>query len=152
MVISSAMVWLLVGLLLILTELLATSVIAVFLGLGALAVAISLHLEWVEGLAGQLWIFSSVSLLSLVLARKKLKQFFVGRSYKEQTTSHFLPKNIGARVKVLEDFAQGSGRVELNGVHWQAYSDEPLLAGQIAYITHNDGILLYLSQEQKKSS
>ena len=50
----NAIVWIVVGILLILSELLATSVVAVFIGLGALATGILLWLGLIDSLAWQL--------------------------------------------------------------------------------------------------
>lgn len=145
MVISSASLWLIAGIALILSELLATSVIAVFFGLGALAVAAGLYLGIIASLTSQFWVFSLVSLACLLVARKKLKSIFVGASQGKQANNQIAQLNLGQRVKVLEDFTQGQGRVELNGAHWTATSQEPLAKGQVAYILNNDGILLHLS-------
>lgn len=148
MIISSAIVWLVVGITLLLTELLATSVVAVFLGLGALAVAAALYVGLIVTPASQLWLFSLVSVVSLLIARKKLKQLFVGVSHTKHQPSNFLPESLGQTVVVLADFQQGRGRVELNGVHWSAVSQDELHQGQLAYIVQNDGILLHLSAKQ----
>src|SRR5690606_15445128 len=119
-------IWIALGLLLILSELMATSVVAVFLGLGALVTGIFLHLGWVNSLSVQLMLFSGTSLLTLLLARRRLKNIFVGQTLTPQQHSAFFTQSIGERVTVTQDFEKGAGRVELNGVHWDAYSNEPL--------------------------
>jgi len=142
------LVWIILGISLILSELVATSIIAVFLGLGALATGTLLYLEIINSLPLQLLVFSAVSLLSLMLARRRLKALFVGDTIKKNQHSDFLQQAIGQRAKVVTSFEQGTGRVELNGVQWTAYSEEALNPGDTAWITHNEGIALYVTSKK----
>jgi len=141
------LIWIALGLLLILSELLATSIVAVFLGLGALAAGIALQLGLADTLTAQLVIFSLVSLTTLLLARRKLQLWFVGETRNKRNSNRHFQQEIGQRVEVLEDFVQGAGRVSLNGVHWDAYSEDELKKGDIAWITANRGIQLYVTQQ-----
>jgi membrane protein implicated in regulation of membrane protease activity len=141
------LIWIALGLLLILSELLATSIIAVFLGLGALAAGIALQLGWADGLTAQLVIFSLVSLITLLLARRKLKLWFVGETRNAKNSNQHFQQEIGQRVEVTEDFVKGAGRVSLNGVHWDAYSEDKLKKGDIAWVTANRGIQLFVTQQ-----
>lgn len=149
---TPALIWIILGIFLILSELIATSIVAVFLGLGALATGALLYLGTINSLAIQLWVFSGISLLSLLIARRRLKQFFVGGTIKKNQQSDFLQEAIGQRVKVVTSFNQGAGRVELNGVQWTAYSEEVLSQGDTAWITHNEGIELYVASKKTGSS
>lgn len=142
---TPALVWVILGLFLILTELVATSIIAVFLGLGALATGSLLYLGLIEALTLQFLAFSAISLLSLLIARRRLKAFFVGKTIQKNQPSNFLQQAIGQRVEVVASFEQGVGRVKLNGVQWTAYSDEALTKGDTAWITHNESIALYVA-------
>ncbi|MBE0506227.1 MAG: NfeD family protein [Marinospirillum sp.] len=130
----------------------ATSIVAVFLGLGALVTGIFLYLGWIDSLAVQLLLFSGSSLLALLLARRKLKTLFVGSTLDPHKHSDFFTQEIGQRVVVTSDFVKGAGRVELNGVHWDAYSNEPLKKGDVAWITHNQGIELYVASHHTETS
>lgn len=142
---TPALVWMLLGMLLILSELLATSVIAVFLGLGALATSFLLYWGWIEDLSWQFVVFSGVSLLTLLVARRRLQALFVGRTLRNNQPSEFLQQALGKRVEVVTTFQQGKGRVRLNGVDWTAYSDEDLVAGSVAWVSYNQGIDLYVT-------
>ncbi|MFK7161295.1 NfeD family protein [Marinospirillum sp. MEB164] len=143
--------WIVFGLFLILTELLATSIVAVFLGLGALITGLLLHLGWIESSAMQMLVFGSSSLALLLIARKKLKRYFVGETRSEKKNTLHFQQEIGQRVTVVTDFQQGSGRVSLNGVHWHGLSDEDLKAGEVAWVVRNQGIELYLSRTPPSS-
>ena len=142
---TPSLVWIILGIFLILSELVATSIVAVFLGLGALATGALLYLGIINSLTLQLLVFSGISLLSLVIARRRLKTLFVGDTIQKNQHSDFLQQAIGQRVKVVTSFEQGAGRVELNGVQWTAYSEEALSSGDTAWITHNEGIALYVT-------
>lgn len=139
------LIWIAIGILLILSELLATSILAVFIGLGALLTGIVLYLGWIESPSTQLLVFSAFSLLSLLLARRKLKAMFVGNV--RNLKSNGVQQEIGQRVIVVSDFSDGTGRVELNGVHWDAFSKDALKKGDVAWVTHNQGIELYVARQ-----
>jgi len=145
---TPSLVWIILGIFLILSELVATSIVAVFLGLGALATGALLYLGIINSLTLQLLVFSGISLLSLVIARRRLKTLFVGDTIQKNQHSDFLQQAIGQRVKVVTSFEQGAGRVELNGVQWTAYSEEALSSGDTAWITHNEGIALYVTRKK----
>jgi inner membrane protein len=145
---SSAIIWLLVGILLILSELLATSIVAVFLGLGAIVTGLLLHFGVIESLAVQYMVFGSVSLLTLLMARGRFKRWFRGFiADKGEQRSQF-QRDIGERVTVIADFEQGAGRVSLNGVAWSALSDDALKAGEVAWVVANEGIRLTVARQQ----
>lgn len=144
----NALVWIVVGILLILSELLATSVVAVFIGLGALATGIGLWLGLIDSLAWQLLVFSLVSLGTLVLARKRLKAWFGGYTTEQGDNHSAFRQDLGERVTVESDFNQGAGRVILNGVAWDALSDDDLKAGDVAWVVANEGIRLTVSRQR----
>jgi membrane-bound serine protease (ClpP class) len=54
---------------------------------------------------------------------------------------------LGAEVEVLDSF-EGTGKVLMAGERWQAYSDEPLMPGQIAIVTEIDGLRLKVVARQ----
>lgn len=144
----NAIVWIVVGILLILSELLATSVVAVFIGLGALVTGILLWLGWIDSLTWQLLTFSIVSLGSLVLARRRLKAWFGGFTTDQGESHSAFRQDLGERVTVEQDFNQGAGRVILNGVAWDALSDDDLKAGDVAWVVANEGIRLTVSRQR----
>lgn len=144
----NAIVWIVIGILLILSELLATSVVAVFIGLGALVTGILLWLGWIDSLTWQLLSFSIISLGSLVLARRRLKAWFGGFITDQGESHSAFRQDLGERVTVEHDFNQGAGRVILNGVAWDALSDDDLKAGDVAWVVANEGIRLTVSRQR----
>ncbi|HEY7885513.1 MAG TPA: NfeD family protein [Cellvibrionaceae bacterium] len=145
---SEAIVWLIIGIFLILTELLATSIVAVFLGIGALATALLLQLGIIEARTSQYMVFAIVSLASLLLARKQFKRWFVGFTASKGESKSQFQHDIGNRVTVIADFLQGQGRVTLNGVSWDAQSDDELKTGEVAWVIANEGIHLIVSRQK----
>lgn len=148
----SPVLWLITGVLLILSELLATGVIAVFMGLGAIMTALFLQLGWIESAMAQVLLFSGVSLVTLLLARNKLKDIFLGKSLRLGEPSAVVQQAIGQRVTVVTRFEQGAGRVLLNGVQWNAFSEDALDEGDIAWVVRNSGIELHVSKTKPATS
>jgi len=144
----TAVVWIIVGIVLILSELLATSIIAVFIGIGAIVTGILLWAGIIESLTWQMLVFGVVSLSTLLLARKRLKGIFLGDSVDQGAGSMDFQKDIGERVTVQTDFQQGAGRVVLNGVAWNALSDDDLKVGDVAWVVANEGIQLTVSRNK----
>lgn len=145
---SVALVWIIIGVLLILSELLLTSVIAVFLGIGAIVTGLLLNWGLIDGAASQFAVFGIISLVMLLLARGRIKQWFMGYTAGDDEGKPNFQKDIGSRVTVVNDFVNGSGRVTLNGVRWSAFSEDELKAGETAWVIANEGIQLTVSRTQ----
>ncbi|RUO44157.1 peptidase [Aliidiomarina taiwanensis] len=145
---SAGIIWIIVGIFLILTELLATSVIAVFIGIGAITTGILLQLGVITSQSAQYLVFGGVSLATLLLARKHLQNWFVGFTSDTASSPQIFQKSLGDRVEVQSTFVHGRGRVVLNGVQWDASSEDPLEKGDVAWVIKNDGITLIVSRNQ----
>jgi membrane protein implicated in regulation of membrane protease activity len=115
--------WLLLGLVLLLLELLTPSgFYLLFFGLGALAVGMLCLWE----LLGPAWIqwlsFSGLSLVTLLLFRDALLKRFRGRSGDQDAN-----KLVGETARALETIpVDGLGRAELRGTTWQARNVGPV--------------------------
>lgn len=147
-----AFIWIILGILLILSELLATSIIAVFIGIGALVTGLALWAGLIDALAWQLLLFGLVSLGSLVLARGRMKSWFGGFTADRGQGGTAFREDLGERVTVADDFDQGAGRVLLNGVAWDALSEDDLKAGEVAWVVANEGIRLSVSRQRPDRS
>lgn len=145
---SIALIWILVGVLLILSELLLTSVVAVFLGIGALVTGLLLHWGLIDQLSIQFAVFGIVSLVSLVFARGRIKQWFRGYTADSDESKPNFQRDIGARVTVVKAFKHGAGRVSLNGVQWDAFSEDDLQVGDTAWVVANEGIQLTVQKQR----
>ena len=147
MMFSSYAFWLVLGLILAISELFATSIIAIFFGIGALIVGLLTLLGVVETLPMQLLLFSLISLAALFALRRRFQRWFKG-TVSDRASGDLAGGHAGARVRVLSDFVAGAGQVQLNGAKWDAESAEPLKAGQTAWVVGNRGILLRVSATQ----
>lgn len=145
MLITSFAFWILLGIALLLSELFLPGLIAAFFGIGALAVGILTALGVIETLPMQLAVFSVISLLSLFTLRHHFRRWLMGSETDPAGGDMNNAGLIGSRVQVLTDFVQGSGDVQLHGAKWDAESDEPLKAGDAAWVVRHRGILLIVS-------
>lgn len=145
---SLALIWILIGIILILSELLLTSVVAVFLGIGAIVTGLLLHWAVIDYIAIQFAIFGIVSGLSLMLARGRIKHWFTGYTADQDEGKPNFQRDIGARVTVVKEFKHGAGRVSLNGVQWDAFSEDDLLVGDTAWVVANEGIQLTVQKQR----
>lgn len=143
---SATLLWIMLGIILIISELLMTSVVAVFFGIAAIVVGVLLQLGLIESVTTQFTVFGVVSLSSLFLARGKFKRWFKGYTADKSTGQADFQHDIGARGVVVDDFVQGSGRITLNGVRWTAFSDEDLKSGDVVWVSSNNGIELTVSR------
>ncbi|MBX9586077.1 MAG: NfeD family protein [Gammaproteobacteria bacterium] len=138
--ISPILVWFLLGLLLLLTELVTPNFIMVFFGIGAWVVSLLGLMGFVPNLDAQLAIFISVSILSLVLFRKTAKRICHPRVLLREDDTHEIDTVIGSNAVVLEDIeAHAFGKVELFGTAWKATASDTIKKGSIVkVISHNN--------------
>jgi membrane protein implicated in regulation of membrane protease activity len=134
-----AVIWFLIGLGLLLLELVLPGLVILFFGAGAWVTALAcvIHdfsLNW------QILIFLVASLMGLVLLRKYLKRKFFGR--KSGNAEDQLEEFIGRKAKVLEEFKDGSGRIEFKGTQWSARCEDPLKKNQWVRIVEKDSLTL----------
>jgi len=145
---TAALLWILVGIVLIITELLVTGIVAVFFGIAAIITGLLLQFGLIEGLALQYASFGIISVATLVLARQRLTRWFKGNTKDKTEESPSFQQDIGERATVIKDFQHGSGRVTLNGVSWTASSSEELKAGEAVWVIANEGIHLTVSRDR----
>jgi inner membrane protein len=113
---SPALVWAMVGLLLLIAELATVSFILCFIGLGALIVALTTSLGVTPTFQGQLIVFTISSLMLLLLLRKTAKKLFAGHADAP-------PDYLGEKVKVIRAIpAGGEGAIQYRGSDWIAFS------------------------------
>ncbi|MDR1397870.1 MAG: NfeD family protein [Desulfarculales bacterium] len=135
--------WLVAGGIFIGTEMLSGTAVIFFLGLGCLAAAAGdlcgFNFDW------QLIVFMAASAGSFILLRRKLKNW-LNRSDQKVSDNY-----IGCTVLVVSAISPDApGKVELNGVVWQAASSGYLLPGQRALISDHRGLLLLVKPVDDK--
>ena len=138
-----AVIWFLVGLGLLLLEMVLPGLVILFFGVGAWVTALvcaitDINLNW------QILIFIVASLLGLVLLRKYLKKRFFSRTDKEIDDQ--LEEFIGRKALAIDDFKDGSGKVEFKGTQWTARSKEPVSKGDRVIIRSKDSLTLIVEK------
>lgn len=138
--------WLIFGMLLIISEALMMSFVAVFFGLGALVVGTLTWLGLLTTLPWQLLCFAVVSLALLFLTRRRFKSALKG----EVAASHSQAQSdlIGQRVEVVKAFENGKGVVFFRGARWDAYSEDALAVNASAWIVDHTSITLTVSNKK----
>ncbi|SDS88229.1 hypothetical protein SAMN05216198_3042 [Halopseudomonas litoralis] len=137
--------WLLLGFALLISEFFVPGVIAVFFGLGALAVGVLTLTGVIESLAVQLFCFGAFSLVALFGLRRRCTRWLRGSVGGRSQTDLDDVGVLGNRVTVMTDFVGGTGDVQLNGAKWDAESNEPLRTGDTAWVVGINGIVLRVS-------
>ncbi len=133
---SPAIVWAVVGLLLLVAEVATVSFILCFIGLGALIVALTTWIGLTSSFAAQLIVFSVSSLLLLVLLRKTARKLFAGHADAP-------PDYAGQKVPVIKAIPPGGeGTIQYRGSDWIAFSDaaQTIPEGAVAQIEAIEGI------------
>jgi membrane protein implicated in regulation of membrane protease activity len=140
---TPASLWTLIGILLIVSELVLPGVIAVFFGVAALLIALMLFFSIPLSVPGQILLFGVLGAALLLIARRRLKPWFQGDVETGGVGSEVLP--VGTRALAQSDFVRGVGVVMLNGVRWNAESDEPIRAGDPVWLIGRRGLVLEVS-------
>jgi membrane protein implicated in regulation of membrane protease activity len=132
-----AMIWFLIGLVLIVAEFAAPGVVIIFFGLGAWAAALAV-LAVEMSLFFQIVIFLVVSITTLLALRKR----FVAVS---ENTPDMTDEFIGKQAEVEQPIARGAyGQVKFKGALWKAEttSDQVLEKGTMVEIVGYESIIL----------
>jgi membrane protein implicated in regulation of membrane protease activity len=139
---NPALLWFLAGLAMLIAELFAPSLILVFFGIGAWIVT-ALYLLFGINLPAQLLIFVASSLLLLALLRRKLKPVFLGYVTSRQESGKNIEDIFGREAVVVSPIEPGRpGRVEFNGVAWEAESEACLETDARVKILDRNGLRL----------
>ncbi len=141
---SLAQIWLIVGLVMLLAELVSVLLVFVFFAIGALLTALLVSVGILPTLESQLMAFSVISLLSLILLRKQAKGL-LNRKGKHSEYNEF----IGETALVIRDIPNsGHGKIYYRGAEWKALSlgSTAISAGSKVVIRRTDGIVLIVEE------
>ncbi len=141
MFLGPSILWGIIGLLLVASEMLIPGFTIFFFGLGAWIVAITALLipSFAGGFAWQVLAWVAASVLSFVFLRKKFKKLFRGTLLNRMPT-----EGLGEHAVVLEAISPESpGRVRYRGTSWKAISlTESFEEGEQVAIVEENGITL----------
>ena len=133
--------WLGSGIFLMATELLLPGLVMVFVGLGALTVALGMYFGYIDGNIQQFITFFLSSIIYLLTLRFLVLRFVTTDTRKENIDED--DEVIGSIVEVVVDIKSGEfGRVEQSGSSWQARAvgDQTILKGEQVKIVGRDNI------------
>jgi len=133
--------WLSSGIFLMAIEFLVPGLVMVFVGLGALTVALGMHLGYIDEIVQQFITFFISSIIYLLTLRFLVLRFVPSVTRKENIDED--EEVIGSIVELVADINSGEfGRVEHSGSSWQARAegDQTILKGEQVKIIGRDNI------------
>jgi len=142
--ISPVSVWLIFGLALVLLELFIPGVILIFFGAAALVVSGLVALGVLPSLAGQILVFTVLSVILLLGVRRFCKAWFMGKTVTSQDTVE--DDFIGQVVVVTSAIDPGlGGKIEFKGAAWSAKSDNAHAVGDRVKIVSRQNLTVVVS-------
>ena len=133
--------WLGSGIFLMAIEFLVPGLVMVFVGLGALTVALGMHLGYIDEIVQQFITFFISSIIYLLTLRFLVLRFVPSVTRKENIDED--EEVMGSIVELVEDINSGEfGRVKHSGSSWQARAegDQTILKGEQVKIIGRDNI------------
>jgi inner membrane protein len=133
---NPALVWFLVGFVLLLAELVLPGFVVIFFGIGAWMTALLLLIGVLKSFNSQLLVFIITSIVSLIIFRKKGKRIFEGKTSGKLAPNQSVDDIKGEKALVVEAVLPGKlgGKVEFHGTLWEAEADEPIERGSVVEI------------------
>lgn len=127
------LIWLGVGVVFIIAELIVPAFIVIFLGVGALIAGATAFFG--SSIQVQLVVFGVSSVVLILLFRKMMAATFSGEKAEDEQE----PAAIGALVEVVEAIRPPQpGRIKFQGSFWSARSSEPVEQGSMVRIVKRD--------------
>jgi len=140
---SLPQIWLIVGLIMLLAELVSVLLVFVFFAFGALATSLLATMGLLNDLESQILSFSVISLLSLIVLRKHARKLLDRRGLPEYN------EFVGETAMVIKDIpVNGEGKIYYRGAEWKAISFNHSLisAGSKVVIMRTEGIVLIVEE------
>lgn len=124
--------WIILGLVLLILEFTAPSLLLVFFGIGAIITSALTLAGIVSTLEVQILVFIVISVAVLFILRRKVARWMSGKVSGMGDQELDSTGLVGMSAVITSDFTHGRGRVELNGTGWDAQiSDESAEAESI---------------------
>lgn len=143
---SAELLWFLVGLVLLVSELALPGFVIIFFGFGAWITALLVGFGLLPSFNAQLLVFLISSVACLAVFRRKGKHLFEGKVSRVLNPGSSMDDVQGQRVVVLQAITPGvaGGRVEFHGTSWTAEADVMIPAGQTVEIIGQDNLTLHV--------
>jgi membrane protein implicated in regulation of membrane protease activity len=133
--------WIVAGVVLIILELVVPGAVLIFLGVGALLVALLIWLGMVQTLVSSITAWFIASLVLLLVLRSFFQRFVSGDAEKQSTDEDL--DAYGEVVDVVEAVGPSQeGRIRYRGTTWQAACyDHTIEAGAKAQIVYRENLI-----------
>jgi membrane protein implicated in regulation of membrane protease activity len=140
----SALLWFVLGLVVMALELFLPGFVLVFFGIGAWITALVVWLGLVHGFNGQLFVFLGGSLASLFALRRWLQGTLQGHVSEKELSESKLDDFVGHKAKVTTAISPDTseGRVEFRGTQWKATSKTSIAADTTVRIVWKKNLTL----------
>lgn len=154
---GAELIWILVGIILLITEAMVSGFIAVFFGVAALLVGLLIWAGMPSDGALPWVLFSVFSVGLLLLLRNKLADWFTGRTSGDSAGSGAEDDFVGFECVVTQGFGAddgGRGTVSFRGAGWNARAVDPAIhfnAGDIVVIQYRDKLSLVVAPAPRAS-
>ncbi|MDJ0624243.1 MAG: NfeD family protein [Desulfocapsaceae bacterium] len=136
---TAGLMWLIMGIICFLLEMMLPGFIIFFFGLGAWITALVCWLYPVP-LNIQLAIFLVSSLMSLFILRGIIRNTFFGEVTADETD---VSATAGDSATVSADIIPpAEGKIDYSGTQWRAVADEKIIKGTIVTILSQDGLCM----------
>jgi inner membrane protein len=140
---SLPQIWLIVGLVMLLAELVSVLLVFVFFAAGALLTSLLTVIGLLPTTESQILAFSAISLISLLILRKHARKLL------ERRTTPEYSEFTGETAMVIRDIpGNGEGRIYYRGAEWKAIAEnhQNIPAGSKVVIKKTDGIILIVEE------
>ena len=133
MILSSSLIWFLIGVVFLVSEILLSGFILIFFTAGCWIVALVTWLFEIE-LTSQIFIFVASSLTLLFTLRKYSLKIFTGKT-RESIDDHYMDSKIGKTAIVTKTISPNlPGEIKFMGSFWRANAEEAIEEGQSVLI------------------
>ncbi|MCF2442622.1 NfeD family protein [Dyadobacter sp. CY345] len=142
---SLPQIWMIIGLLMLVAELVSVALVFVFFAVGGLITALLAAIGLLPTLEYQIIAFSLISILTLIIFRRHAKNLMETRRGKHQEYTEF----VGETAMVIRDIpSNGSGKIYYRGAEWSATSADhhAIEAGSKVVIQRTEGITLVVEE------
>ena len=133
------MIWIILGVVFVILEFMLPGMIIIFFGIGAILTGIITTFMLQDNYVAQMIIFLILSVLSLILLRKYMKNVLVG----DTADNHqFSNDSIGEIAHVTQEInaTEGKGQIKFRGSLWKAVSDNVIPEGSTVKILEQNNI------------
>ncbi|CAG5070733.1 hypothetical protein DYBT9623_03245 [Dyadobacter sp. CECT 9623] len=140
---SLPQIWLIVGLIMLLAELVSVLLVFVFFAIGALLTSLLTVIGILPTTESQILAFSAISLVSLLVLRKHARKLL------DRTGNSGYTEFVGETAMVIKDIPNdGEGKIYYRGAEWKALANNhsSIPAGSKVVIKKTEGIVLIVEE------